>query len=314
VGSLNFDWSFGDGNSSFLFNPSHTYSSTGNYTIKLLGTNPLTGCSDSAFESIVISKTPNSNFTYSDSVGCDKLSVVFTADSIDLSASYLWDFGNGATSQQAGFAGHQYTVPDCYDVNLTVTSKEGCVSSTLDEDAICLYEQPIADFMADRILFSSLESPEVQFTNLSQFSSVYLWDFGDNQFDITENPIHTYADGANVYQVKLISSNNVGCQDSIIKTIRVYQDIGIYVPNTFTPNRDEINQVFIPVLTEGFVEETYHLTIFNRWGELVFETRDLNEGWDGEGAKTETYIWKISVYVKQSSEKEFFMGHVNLIR
>jgi gliding motility-associated-like protein len=247
-------------------------------------------------------------------VGCDKLSVVFTADSVDLTASYLWDFGNGNTSQQVGVSGHQYTVPGCYDIKLTVTSKEGCESSTLDTSAICLYEQPIADFIADRILFSSLETPEVQFTNLSQFSTVYLWDFGDNQFDITENPIHIYADGANVYRVKLISSNNVGCKDSITKTIRVFQDIGIYVPNTFTPNRDEINQVFLPILTDGFVEETYHLTIFNRWGELVFETRDLNEGWDGKDAKTETYIWKIAVDVIESSDRKLFMGHVNLIR
>jgi gliding motility-associated-like protein len=314
VGSLNFDWSFGDGNTSFLFNPSNTYAVSGNYSIKLKGTNPLTGCSDSSVRSITISETPNSRFSYSDSAGCDKLSVLFTADSIDLTASYLWDFGNGSTSQQKGVAGHQYTVPDCYDVKLTVTSKEGCESSTLDTSAICLYEQPIADFMADRILFSSLETPEVQFTNLSQFSTVYSWDFGDNQFAITENPIHTYSDGANVYQVKLISSNNIGCKDSVMKTIRVFQDIGIYVPNTFTPNRDEINQVFLPILTDGFVEETYHLTIFNKWGELVFETRELTEGWDGNDAKTETYIWKIAVDVKESSERKFFMGHVNLIR
>ncbi|MDB9931613.1 PKD domain-containing protein [Flavobacteriales bacterium] len=318
VGSLNFNWDFGDGDTSFLFNPSHSYASPGNYTIKLLANNPLTGCSDSSFKSIVISKTPNSNFSYSDSVGCDILDVLFTADTIDLTAKYLWDFGNGNISQQIGFSGHQYLIPDCYDVSLTVTSKEGCISSSLDTSAICLYEQPIADFIADRVLFSSLEVPEVKFTNLSQFSTFYLWNFGDGQFNITENPVHTYSPGANIYSVKLISSNNVGCQDSITKTIKVYQDIAIYVPNTFTPNRDQINQVFLPILTEGFVKETYRLTIFNRWGELIFQTRDINEGWDGlhkgKLCQIDSYIWKIYVEVANSSEVKSYTGHVNLIR
>ena len=318
VGSLNFHWDFGDGDTSFLFNPSHTYASPGNYTIKLVANNPLTGCSDSSFKSIVISKTPNSNFSYSDSVGCDILDVLFTADTIDLTATYLWDFGNGNISQQIGFSGHQYLIPDCYDVSLTVTSKEGCVSSSLDTSAICLYEQPIADFIADRVLFSSLEVPEVKFTNLSQFSTFYLWNFGDGQFNITENPVHRYSPGANIYTVKLISSNNIGCQDSITKTIKVYQDIAIYIPNTFTPNRDQINQVFLPILTEGFVKETYRLTIFNRWGELIFQTRDVNEGWDGlhngKLCQIDSYIWKIYVEVANSSEVKSYTGHVNLIR
>ena len=318
VGNLNFHWDFGDGDTSFLFNPSHTYASPGNYTIKLVANNPLTGCSDSSFKSIVISKTPNSNFSYSDSVGCDILDVLFTADTIDLTATYLWDFGNGNISQQIGFSGHQYLIPDCYDVSLTVTSKEGCVSSSLDTSAICLYEQPIADFIADRVLFSSLEVPEVKFTNLSQFSTFYLWNFGDGQFNITENPVHRYSPGANIYTVKLISSNNIGCQDSITKTIKVYQDIAIYIPNTFTPNRDQINQVFLPILTEGFVKETYRLTIFNRWGELIFQTRDVNEGWDGlhngKLCQIDSYIWKIYVEVANSSEVKSYTGHVNLIR
>ena len=321
-GILNFIWNFGDGNSSFLFNPSNTYTSTGNYNVKLIGINPTTGCSDSLSKPVVISKTPNPNFSYSDSVGCDKLDVIFTADTIDLNYSYLWDFGNGNYSQQFGITGHQYNQAGCYDINLTVTSKKGCVSSRLDTSAICVYEQPIALFTADRYVFSSLETPVVQFTNQSQFATVYFWKFGDNQTSFTEHPIHTYADGANKYIVKLNASNSVGCQDSAFKTITVIQDIAIYVPNTFTPNKDGINDIFLPTLTDGFIKETYHLTIFNRWGELIFESRDENLGWDGlcknteteEGCQIGTYIWKINIEVSESSEIKFYIGHVNLIR
>ncbi len=322
LGSLNFDWNFGDGNSSFLFNPSNSYASAGGYSITLTGTNPLTGCKDSVTKPIVISKTPNSNFTYSDSVGCDFLDVVFIADTTSVDWDYDWNFGNGSNSQQFGVAGHFYNQIGCNDVSLTVTSKAGCISTTLDTNAICIYEQPIADFISNRTIFSSLETPIVEFYNQSLFSTSYLWFFGDNQTGIAENPIHIYPDGANQYQVKLYASNQIGCIDSVLKTIIVEQEIAVYVPNTFTPNKDEINQVFLPILSDGFIEESYHLTIFNRWGELVFETRDQTEGWDGmcgaqdseKGCGVGSYVWKISVAVEESSETLFYMGHVNLIR
>ena len=322
VGSLNFRWDFGDGNSSVFVNTSNTYASPGGYSITLTGTDPLTGCSDSVTKPVVISQTPSSAFSYSDSAGCDFLDVIFTADTTSADWDYSWDFGDGNNSTQFGVGGNFYNQIGCNDVTLQVTSKAGCVSTTLDTNAICVYEQPIAEFTSDRKVFSSLENPIVQFINQSLFSSIYFWDFGDGQTSITQNPIHIYPDGAAVYRVKLYASNHIGCIDSTSKLITVFQDIAIYVPNTFTPNKDEINQVFLPVLTDGFIEESYHLTIFNRWGELVFESRDPADGWNGlcgnddsdKGCPVGSYIWKVSVAVEESSEMKFFMGHVNLVR
>ncbi|MEN8929348.1 MAG: PKD-like domain-containing protein [Flavobacteriales bacterium] len=322
LGSLNFQWNFGDGNNSVFVNTSNIYSSPGRYSITLKGADPLTGCSDSVSKPIVISQTPSSQYSYSDSVGCDFLNVIFTADTTNTDWDYAWNFGDGNNSTQFGVAGNFYNQIGCNDVTLEVTSKSGCVSTTLDTNAICVYEKPIAKFSSDRKVFSSLENPIVQFVNQSLFSSIYFWDFGDGQTSIAQSPVNIYPEGAAAYRVKLYASNLIGCVDSTSKLITVFQDIAIYVPNAFTPNKDMINQVFLPVLTDGFIEETYHLTIYNRWGELVFESRDPEVGWDGlcgndasdKGCPVGSYVWKLSIAVEKSSEMKLYMGHVNLLR
>ena len=98
-------------------------------------------------------------------------------------------------------------------------------------------------------------------------------------------------------------------------------DLLLYVPNTFTPDGDDFNEIFNPVLTRGFDPYNYTLLIFNRWGEVVFESHDHTIGWDGNygGASGNrcqdgTYTWKLVVGSDDSKEVKEFVGHVNLIR
>ena len=103
-------------------------------------------------------------------------------------------------------------------------------------------------------------------------------------------------------------------------TIVILKDVGVYVPNSFTPDGDEYNHTFYPVLTEGFKKSSYHMSIYNRWGELVFETYDLSFGWNGTFSKngnqcqTGVYTWVIDVTELKSAENRKFTGHLNLIR
>lgn len=103
-------------------------------------------------------------------------------------------------------------------------------------------------------------------------------------------------------------------------TIIILKDLGLYIPNSFTPNGDEYNHTFYPIITEGFKKDSYHMTIFDRWGELVFETYDVSFGWNGtyskNGIKCQvvTYTWEIELIELQSSENRKFNGHLNLIR
>jgi gliding motility-associated-like protein len=228
-------------------------------------------------------------------------------------------------------AGHQFVSSGCFDVSLEITTPAGCISDTTQFDAVCIYPEPIAAFTVDDPVVSSL-APVVQFFNSSLYAETYFWNFGDGTSSITENPNHLFPSDPATYTIVLTASNQIGCQDTAALSLTVWQDLAIYVPNTFTPDGDEYNQTFKPVLTEGFKKDSYHMTIFNRWGEIVFESYDLEFGWDGSYQFSEhlpvkngfilkdiispngTYTWKIEVTELQSGETRKFLGHVNLIR
>jgi gliding motility-associated-like protein len=335
VGSLDFTWSFGDGDSSFLFNPVHEYANFGSYLVTLEAVDQLTGCFNDAAQTIIINENPDADFIISDTLACGSLDVTFNALDLNPNWSYLWTFGDGTSSNQYGLAGHQYVTNGCFDINLQISSPEGCISDTTQLDAVCIYPEPIAAFTMDDPVVSSL-TPEVQFFNSSLYADSYLWEFGDGNTSQTENPSHLFPPDPATYVIILTASNNVGCQDTAALSVTIWQDLAIYVPNTFTPDDDEYNQTFKPVLTDGFKKDSYHMTIFNRWGEIVFESRDLEYGWDGsysdfiKGPCAEingqgyykkvmtspdgTYTWKIEVTELQSGEVRKFLGHVNLIR
>ena len=162
----------------------------------------------------------------------------------------------------------------------------------------------------------------MQFTNASVFADNYYWQFGDYTNSIIENPNHEFIDVPNNFVVTLTASNHIGCQDTATMIISVIQDIALYVPNSFTPNGDENNQSFKAVLSSGFKPGAFQMLIFDRWGELVFESFDENAGWDGTyGAgpygrecQIGTYTWKITAIVLATGETKLFVGHVNLIK
>jgi gliding motility-associated-like protein len=317
IGSLDFTWTFGDSDTSFLINPVHEYANFGSYVVTLEAVDQLTGCFNDAAQAIVIHESPVVDFNISDTLACGSLEVTFNALNLNPNWSSFWTFGDGSTSSQYGLAGHQYVTNGCFDINLQITTPEGCISDTTQFDAVCIYPEPIAAFTMDDPIVSSL-TPEVQFFNSSLFADTYLWEFGDETTSQTENPNHLFPSDPATYVIILTASNNVGCQDTAALSVTIWQDLAIYVPNTFTPDGDQFNQGFKPVLTEGFDKEKYHLFIFNRWGELIFESYDYNVGWDGTYGtnlcQIGTYTWKILVDELQSGDTKKFLGHVNLIR
>jgi gliding motility-associated-like protein len=115
----------------------------------------------------------------------------------------------------------------------------------------------------------------------------------------------------------LIATNEFGCQDTVFHVITIDEDVNVYIPNTFTPNDDGINDTFfirgVGLKSEGFVME-----VFDRWGSMMFNTRDINKGWDGtfKGAKVEqgTYVYKVKVYCDNGKGKKEFKGHITLLK
>lgn len=319
VGAYDYNWDFDDGISAFVSNPTHQFPSVGTYNVVLTATDPNTGCIDSVMQPVTIAPTPNPDFSYSDSIGCGLLDVVYTAAVYNPSWNYVWNFGNGTSTEQVGQVGYQFTQQGCYDISLTVTNPLGCTATETNFNVACVYESPVAVAGADPTEVTTLE-PLVEFTNNSENASSYEWNFGDGTYGFGFEPIHLFPAEPADYVVSLVAMNEVGCTDTAYVSIHVEENLIYYVPNSFTPNDDEKNQVFLPIISQGFKPGTYLLRIFNRWGELVFESRDPYTGWGGDygpnhtNCQSGTYTWVLNFQVLQSQEDKEIKGHVNLIK
>jgi gliding motility-associated-like protein len=164
----------------------------------------------------------------------------------------------------------------------------------------------------------------VIFDNNSIGASTYLWDFGDGSTTSNQtNPAHDYLNVAfGTYEITLVAISSFGCTDTAYSFIQINEELIFYVPNTFTPDDDMFNQTFQPIFTSGYDPYDFTLLIFNRWGEIVFESHNAEIGWDGTyGSNTQiglvqdgTYTWKIEFKLTQNDERKISVGHVNLVR
>jgi gliding motility-associated-like protein len=159
---------------------------------------------------------------------------------------------------------------------------------------------------------------EVDFVNQSIGATYFNWSFGDGLTSLATNPTHLFPATAGNYPVVLYVYNEGNCMDTAQLTIMVWEELLAYVPNAFTPDANEFNNVFLPVFTAGFDPSSYHLTIFNRWGEVLFESLDAKIGWDGSYngkiVKQDTYAWKIEFSPLQNDDQIVKMGHVTLLK
>lgn len=229
----------------------------------------------------------------------------------------LWSFGDGTTDTGCGTVVHDYTSEGCYTVTLTSTDDFGCSNSATVVDAVCLEPDPVANFVFDPAT-TDISDTEITFENLSEHADVYTWFFGDGNASTLENPIHTYGDTAREYVITLVAENALGCTDTAVSAI-VIKDILLYwVPNAFTPDGDAHNQNFKPIFTSGFDPYDYTLLIFDRWGELIFESQNHEIGWDGtfQGNLVQdgVYVWKIEFKETMTDKRHQVYGHVTVLR
>ena len=198
--------------------------------------------------------------------------------------------------------------------NIVVQDVNGCEGS---ETATITAGVPvIADFNPMPNVVPELEST-IQFVNNSSGASIYSWHFGDGTYSSEENPTYDFANEPGTYLVCLSADNEDGCIDTTCAYIDVTPLFTIYVPNAFTPNGSRsINDVFKPVI-RGELEGTYTFSIFNRWGDQIFETNNLDVGWDGtykdEMAPVGVYVWTVVIERDEGGKNRRFVGHVTLL-
>lgn len=210
-------WDFGDGTTSSLSDPVHTYANSGTYTVTLSGTSQTNGCTGSISHPVIVSTNPTAAFTPSPNSGCVNLQVTFGNSSGNTSFQ-SWDFGDGNTSSVFS-PSHTYTSPGSYTVRLYVENANGCADST--EQIITVYPLPAAAFSVTSS-DACVPPVNVNFTNTSSGAVSYDWDFGNGQTSQLNNPATVYmAPGS--YTIQLTATTIYGCQSSVSQTFQVYQ-------------------------------------------------------------------------------------------
>lgn len=303
-------------------NISHLYTGPGEYTIEQIVTSSF-GCTDSVSGTVVVNPNPVVAFTASDTAECDPLCVTFQNTSYvpgGAAAGWQWNFGDSSQLSNAQDAAHCYynnnvMTPVSFSPTLTVTSDSGCVSELKIVDYLTVFPNPEAQFTA---LPSSttITDPVITITNTTSGADSWSWDFDDSQTDLTEHPpVHTYAD-TGTYLITLITESPFGCLDTASQTVIVEPDFLLYIPNAFTPNGDGLNDLFT---AKGIYVTTFEMHIFDRWGNLLYQSDNMDLGWDGkanggaEEAQTDVYIYKINV-TDFKMLKHSYKGTVTLVR
>ena len=307
-GAIGYTWDLGNGQGSMLNQPAITFDAPGNYTVRLTATNQF-GCMDAHEEQFIVHPTPVASFDAQPQPACEGRPIEFLNTSQN-AASFRWRFGDG-TQSLADAPLHSYAQPGQYTITLIATGAGGCVDTLVAVNAITVNPSPTADFTSDTLV--SVRNA-IQFSNLSQGAVSYSWDFGDGEGSSDVHPLHLFPADGGGFTVCMIAVNSFSCPDTICKFQLVNSDPLVFVPNAFTPNGDDRNEVFRPIVN-GYTGWRYKLIIFDRWGLEVWSTDKREEGWSGRvGGKPpviDVYVWK--VVLERDGDARDFIGHVTLL-
>ncbi|MBI3500470.1 MAG: PKD domain-containing protein [Bacteroidetes bacterium] len=295
-------WSPASGlNNANISNPAASPSSATNYTVTVTDAN---GCTNTDDITVTVNPLAVVSLNYSIIDGCAvPASVTFMASS-DIGVTYLWDFGDSTTASGDTVV-HIYTTSGTYYATVTVITADGCSTIVVANPPITIYPHPVADFTTSpSVNPMTIFHNTIDFSNQSSGATSYYWAFGDGGNSNNTDPQHTYATIGD-YVITLIATNQYGCTDTF--RMKTTAEGDIIFPNAFTPNPNGPNgggyswynldnDVFFPYA--AYVED-FNMQIFDRWGELIFETKDIKIGWDGyyrgKLCQQDVYVWKASV-------------------
>ena len=321
TGPLTFSWNngLGTGPGAFLAAPSQPTT----YIVTVTNS-----CGSSIIDSVrvLFNPPPTILLSSTNTLVCVPDVIHFTDNSItgnvtDPIINWFWNFGDGSSSSTQN-PNHIYSVPGTYSVNLTVTTNGGCTNNNSSAPIIVnAYPRPVAAFAINLALLN-LPYDILVCTNQSTGAISYNWNFGDGNTSIAVNPSYLYTT-IGAYEIQLIATSNFGCTDTAYA--HVVTDADIVFPNAFTPNangpsggtydpKSIDNDIFFPY-TSGVID--FKFQIFDRWGELIFETDNIKQGWDGyyrdKPCQVGVYVWK--AYAKLNNGKVFNKtGDVTLLK
>jgi gliding motility-associated-like protein len=284
----------------------------GTYTLSVLDSK---GCFNFTTTTIIVDPLPDGTLTNDNNVnGCVPYIANFTFNSKSQSPILFFNLeinGKFSTAQQT----FSYVVTNTVNsVIILLKDAQECENKITTN--IFGYPKPVADF--DYLPLKPIEGvDEVKFRNNSTGQALVKWDWffisNNDDYSSAKNPVYVF-DNQGSYPVVMIATNTWGCKDTVIKTVLIDGDIKLYVPNSFSPDGDNLNDVFQP---KGLGIKKYDFAIYDRWGQQVFRTSDFSKGWDGsvngKQSTDDVYIWRI-VAVDINGKVKELAGHVNLLR
>jgi gliding motility-associated-like protein len=308
-GATHYIWSTGDTTASILAS-----GVPANYTvIGITGT-----CADTMITHVTTFPPPTVSFSADTINGCDKFTSHFNADTIgNFGATYAWNFGEQGATGTGAQTLNLYAEPGCHTVTLTASFGPGCSTTDSISCMINVFPLPYVNFNVAPEGIDAIAST-AYFTNTSVNAALWLWSFGDSSTTSTIlNPEHTYAD-VGTYPVTLYATSADGCIDSATTFVKVSDIITKYIPTAFSPNKNNINDVW-NIYTYGILPDEFEMLIFDRWGKQIHKTNDLYEGWNGavnnKGfvVEPDVYVYHIN-YKEVTGKRRIITGLVTLLR
>ena len=307
---LDWYWDFGDNSSSILKDPQHTYYQHGQYTITLVAVDT-TKCNLADTFSLQVELLDRVTADFSGFWDVCFPGEIQLDNNCYNATSYTWDFGDGNTSTLTT-PSHIYGNPGLYNIILVADNPNTCNLSDTISGTAEIYPKPVADFYvlpSGQILLGQT----VTFVDSSTNASSWFWKLGDGNTSISSSPINVYyEEGIITVCLDIISPD--GCEDTICKTLEIIDDSKALMPNAFSPNGDGTNDI---LYAGGAGVSKIMLKIYNRWGVLLFETTDLQKGWDGkyngQPQPVGTYVYYMNLTLLNGKEM-LVKGNITLLR
>lgn len=281
-------------------------------------------CDHEVRDTIIIDvhEEPTVDFEAVPAIGCvpEVVTINNLTDPDLIGGNCVWTVEGISYTGCEGF-NHEFTEEGCYDVDYQMVTSNGCEFETTLDEFVCIKDNPIADFD-----FAPDEPTEIKnqidFTNHSIDAETYMWNFNDMGSSSEENPsfIFTGVGAEEFAEVCLTAISEFGCEDQVCELIEFKPEFIFYVPNAFTPNPEtgSHNRVFFPVFPPTADIKEFELLIFNRWGEIMFESKNYKVGWDGTyGGKLVpdgVYVWKITLVEGEADTEHQRVGHVSVLK
>ena len=310
-------WNFADGDTSALMDPEHFFTTPGNkpVTLEIWDGNM---CSDDTTRIVSYYPVPADIIIAPSTFdGCIPANIFFDNLSTPIDDTYdiRWDFGDGSTGDAISPT-HIYNDPGVYTVAISIVSPVGCETDTIFHDLIRVQPSPVADFTYFPEQPSNL-APTVTFTDQSVDAVRWAWDLGGFGNSSQPSPVFSFPDTGK-HEVTLIVTHANGCKDTTIQIVDVIPEVRYFLPNAFTPNSDDINDFY---RGNGMMAgaTNFHFTVWNRWGELLFESTDPEEAWNGRkgntGGQVPNGVYVVLVtFTGPRGEKHEVKGFATLIR